>query len=385
MLALLLLLVASALERGLVALQHGQLQEARAELEEAARLDPKNPYVFSSLAETYLRLRDTAKAASAAETAEKMAAGNPLVSHALAMYYSEAGQFVHAGRLEQTFAGSPKADPQAWERAAGLYLEGGDAASAVSAADKAVAAHPSPVSEDMLGRALIATGHVDQGLSHLAAAWAGAKANPQISFDYAQILLEKQDFTRAAEVVSAGLGTHPDNAQLTLALGVARYGQRRFDDAIVAFLKVVTIDPRIPQPYRFLGEMLDQAGSRLGEITQASEIWAAQNPKNARAQLLLAKVRLARDPADPTAESLLRRSIALDAGDWEAHYELGVLLASRRDYKGAAAELARCEALAPKQPMPHYHLARVYDRLGEPERAKAEREIHQRLTGSSPK
>jgi hypothetical protein len=34
-----------------------------------------------------------------------------------------------------------------------------------------------------------------------------------------------------------------------------------------------------------------------------------------------------------------------------------------------------------KQAMPHYHLARVYDRLGNAEGAKAERELHEKLTG----
>jgi Flp pilus assembly protein TadD len=77
---------------------------------------------------------------------------------------------------------------------------------------------------------------------------------------------------------------------------------------------------------------------------------------------------------------LLERSISLDSKDWESHYELGLLLSNKHDYQGAARELKRSIDLNPKEAMPHYHLARVYDRLGQPEQAKAEREIHQRLT-----
>ena len=106
---------------------------------------------------------------------------------------------------------------------------------------------------------------------------------------------------------------------------------------------------------------------------------ASDNPKNAQAQLLLAKALLVNDPQDARAEGLLRKSIALDSSSWEAHYELGVLLAAKRNYRNAAAELARASELAPQQAMPHYHLARVYDRLGDTERAKAEREKHQEL------
>ncbi len=291
MLFLLLLLLASdpkaLLRQGLVALQHNQLTEARSALEEASRLDPRNPYVWSSLAETYLRLNEPDKAESSAAEAGKWGATNPVVTRALGMFY----------------------------------------------------------------------------------------------FKDAQQLLRKEDFTHAADVLETALKSDANNTQLVLALGVARYGQRRFDDAIVEFLQVIKIDPSIEQPYLFLGRILDQAGSHLPEITKDYQDWAAKNPTNAKAQLVLAKALLAANARDPKAEDLLRRSIALDGNDWESHYELGVLLAVKHQYPAAAAELTRSIELDPKQAMTHYHLARVYDRLGEPDKAKAEREVHQRLTG----
>jgi len=292
LLFLLLLLLASdpeaLLKQGLVALQHNQLQEARSALEEASRADANNPYVWVSLAQTYLRLGDATKAESSAAKAGKLGAANPVVAHALGMFY----------------------------------------------------------------------------------------------FEDAQTLLRKEDFTHAADVLSTGLKTDPGDARLVLALGVARYGQRRFDDAIVQFLQAIQIDPAIPQPYLFLGRMLDQAGPRLPEITKDYETWAAKNPQNAKAPLLFAEALLAAGVHDSRAEDLLRRSIALDGGDWESHYQLGVLLASKHRYPQAAAELTRSAELDPKQAMTHYHLARVYDRLGEPDRAKEERQIHQQLTNA---
>jgi Flp pilus assembly protein TadD len=275
----------ASLQRGLVALQQGQLTEARTALEEASRAAPNNPYVWSSLAETYLRLEEPAKASSAAGTAEKLGGKNQVIHQALGMFY----------------------------------------------------------------------------------------------FEFGQRLLQKQDFTQAANVLDGALRTHPKDPQLLLALGVARYGQRRFDDAADRFLQVIQVDPTIEQPYFFLGKMLDQAGPHLDQISKAYESWAARNPNNPQAQLLLAKARLVSDSQDTKAESLLEKSISLDATNWEAHYELGVLFAAKRSYREAAGELSRASELDPKQPMPHYHLARVYDRLGEAERAKAEREMHQAL------
>jgi tetratricopeptide (TPR) repeat protein len=276
------------LQQGLLALQQGHFAEARSILEQASGIDSANPYIWTSLAETYLRLGEPRKAEASAETAGKFAAGNQVVGHALSMFY----------------------------------------------------------------------------------------------FEYAQQLLRKEDFTHAAEILNTSLQTDPRNAQLVLALGVARYGQRRFDDAIVQFLQVIGIDATIEQPYVFLGRILDQAGPHLPEITKDYETWAVKNPTNAKAFLLWAKALLAADARDVKAEELLQRSIALDPSDWESHYELGVLLAGKRQYPQAAVELTRSIELDPKRAMTHYHLARVYDRLGEPDRAKAEREIHQRLTGT---
>jgi Flp pilus assembly protein TadD len=294
------------LKQGLIALQQGKVAEARADLEQASRIEPKNPYVWSSLAQAYLKSNEPKLAAAAAETAEEIGGRNPVVSHALAIYYSEVGQLSRAAKLDA-----------------------------------------------------------------------------QIAFGCTKQLLERGDFTQAADIARAGLDGHPQDAQLILALGVARYGQRRFDDAVEQFLQVIRIDPRIEQPYVFLGNMLDQAGRHLGEITKAYEAWAARDPRSAKAQLLLAKALLAADSHDMHAEALLRKSIALDQSGWEAHYELGALLEGKHDYQSAAKELEHSIELDPKQPMAHYHLARVYDRLGEPEKAQAERDAHDRLTAGS--
>jgi Flp pilus assembly protein TadD len=327
---LLLLLVtdpkqaALLVQEGLRALQHGQLTQAQDALEQASRLDPDNAYAWASLAETYLRLKHPEQAAAAARSAEKVGSENPVVTHALAIFYTESGEPARAFALAQT------AENQ----------------------------QPSPANQRLLA---------------------------QTGFDYAQVLLRHQDFTHAADVISSAMQADPQNAQLTLALGVARYGQRRFEDAVQAFLEVTHIDPVIEQPYVFLGRMLDQAGSHLGEITTLYETWASRNPQNAKAQLLLAKALIASDGHNQRAETLLRRSIELNPNDWEPHYELGVLLANQHRYQQSAAELTRSIELDPKQPMPHYHLARVYDRLGQPDRAKGERQLHERLTAPTPR
>jgi len=298
------------LRQGLSALQRGDLAEAREDLEQASESDPRNPYVWSSLAETYLRLQDRDKALSAAGKAEKLGGDNPVLVHALGMFYLNAGD-------------------------------------------------------------------LDTGLK-----FAKRAADAHLSFEYANALLHQEDFTRAADVITAALAQHPKDAQLTLALGVTRYGQRRFDDAIDLFLRTIELQPDALQPYVFLGKMLDQAGARLPKITTDFERWAAANPDSGVAQLLLAKALLASDEHSPRAADLLQRAVNLEPDNWEAHYQYGAVLESKHDYQAAATQLSTATQLAPNEAMPHYHLARVYDRLGESEKAREQREIHSRLTNT---
>ena len=359
------------------------MQEAREQLEQASKLDPENPYAWTSLAETYHRLKDSRRAVAAAKSAEKVGSQDPIVCHALAMFYSESGEIGTAARFEAQFAESPKSDAEATARAANLYLQAADTASAISLARKSVLRQPSAAHEDLLGRALVASGQLPEGIQHLRNAFQLAPADAGIAFDYAQTLLRKQDFGAAADALESALAAHPDDAQLVLAMGVARYGQRRFDDCAVLLLRVIKLDPRIEQPYAFLGKMMDQASSHLPEITEAFRAWTDRDPQNAKAAFLLAKAILATGGNDQQAEALLRRSISIDNERWESRYELGVLEIKKHRYQEALTELTRSADLNPNEPTPHYQLSRVYDRLGQPEKAESERSIHGKLTAAA--
>jgi tetratricopeptide (TPR) repeat protein len=87
------------LRRGLVALENNKLTEAKLSLEQASRLQPANPRVWMALAQTYLRSKQTGPANAAAKRAEALAADSPVIQHALAIYYSETGDFTKATEM----------------------------------------------------------------------------------------------------------------------------------------------------------------------------------------------------------------------------------------------------------------------------------------------
>ena len=183
---------------GLTALQSGDLAAAQSNLEAASKVAPRDGRVWVALSQTYWRLHKDAEAEEAAGKAAVLAPEDPVVLQSLAIYYSETKQPLKAARAQAKFSAKVPENGAAGERAAELY------------------------------------------------------------FDAARPLLDQQKFAEAIVVLKEAVARLPKSAQLELALGVAYYGLRRFDEAADAFLRTIEIAPETEQPYTFLGRILDQ-------------------------------------------------------------------------------------------------------------------------------
>jgi tetratricopeptide (TPR) repeat protein len=201
-------------------------------------------------------------------------------------------------------------------------------------------------------------------------------------FEAAQPLLKRQAFADAIGILEAGKAKLGSNAQIELALGVAYYGLRRFDDAAGAFLKTAELAPGIDQPYVFLGKMLEQVPDRLPEITRLFVGYQNAHADNATGYLLHARALDAQSLRSDEAEALVRKSLALQDHDASAHFELGTLLDRKQQFADAAREFERTVSLDPTDAAAHYRLARDYDRLGKHEEARRERERHASMVQS---
>ncbi|MBV9946078.1 MAG: tetratricopeptide repeat protein [Myxococcales bacterium] len=80
-------------------------------------------------------------------------------------------------------------------------------------------------------------------------------------------------------------------------------------------------------------------------------------------------VQAAKEGQRERATSTLREAVALDAGLWEARYDLGVLLTGAGDLAGAEGELASAARLAPESQEVAVALAEVRRRRGEQRQA----------------
>jgi Flp pilus assembly protein TadD len=325
MLAVLLVLLAAAstfddsFRAGLLALQRGDLAAAQTSLEAASKLAPRDGRVWVALSQTYWRQHKNAEAEESAGKAASLAPEDPAVLQSLAIYYSETGQTLKAAQAQAKYSGKAPENSGARDRAIELYFQ---------------ASRP---------------------------------------------LLDQQKFAEAEAVLKEGATRLPQSAQLELALGVACYGLRRFDEAADAFLRTIEIAPETEQPYTFLGKILDQIPSRLPQVTQRAAAYEAAHPESAAGYLLHAKALDAQSMEPETALRLLEKSLTINAGDASAHFEKGTVLDRLQRFAEAAAEFERAAQLAPSDPATHYRLARDYDRMGKHEAAQAEREKHAQL------
>lgn len=307
---------------GLIALQGNQLEAAEEKLAAAAKLQPGNGRVWVALARTYWKRHEAGKAEDAAEQAARFGSGDGVVLQNLATYYAEAGDRLKAADAQARYAALHADDQDASARAAALY------------------------------------------------------------FEATQPLLREQKFAAALEVLTNARKRLGRDAQIELAMGVAYYGLRRFDEAAGAFLDTIALAPDAEQAYLFLGRMLDSIPARLPEVTRRFAQFEAAHPADDRGYLLHAKALDAQGVEPETARKLLEQAIRMDASDAAAHVELATLLERMRRYPEAAAEFERAEALDANDPATHYHLARLYDRLNRPGEAAAQRQVHATLTAA---
>ena len=370
----------NTLRAGLEALHGNNLPAARARLEEAARIQPANPQVWMGLAQTYWKLKLPDLARSAAAKAESAAPESPLVLHGLAYFYSETGDPARAAPLEAHYAEKAPSDRDAFPRAMDLYLQAKQPKPAIALAARALALEDRADVHELLGEAYEMEDQPENAAREMRNAIKLNAYEESYYFGLAQLYLRHRNAEAAVETLQEGRKIFARSAQLELALGVAYYGLRRFSDSADCFLRTIRIAPDVKQPYVFLGRMLDQAEDRLPQVTEAYAALVKSQPDDYLASFLYGKALSMASGDRRQIETLFRKSIALKGDFWESHYELGILLERGHDFGGAAGELQRAIELSPNSPTPHYHLARVYERLGRKDEAAAEHAAHERLS-----
>jgi tetratricopeptide (TPR) repeat protein len=124
--------------------------------------------------------------------------------------------------------------------------------------------------------------------------------------------------------------------------------------------------------------LLPDATGRLPEIIGLLRSYCDRHQSAIGLHLLAVAVSL--ESAESTEpEGLLQKSISVRTDYWPAHYALHEILFDQRKWNEAAAELEKTIELNPEHGAAHFRLAQVYARLGDRERAAAERRKHNEI------
>ncbi|MDP9170457.1 MAG: tetratricopeptide repeat protein [Acidobacteriota bacterium] len=366
--------------RGLQELNSQNLPAARADLRASSERQPANPRVWIALAQTYRKLKEPALAVEAAAKAEKFGADDAVTLHSLAIFYSEQGSFAKAGDMEARYAAK---DPAAVTRAMAHYLAAGQPRKAIDLALATPAWEQRADLRNLLGKAYEADGQILKTIPELREAVQLNPGEESYYFDLMQVLFTHYNFDVAIQIGEIARRRFPRSAQLALATGVAYYGGNRPGDAVTAFLETIALDPTIEQPYLFLSSTLNSAPDKVPEITARFADFEQRNPKSYLGYFLHAKGLSAQLIEPALAETLLRKSIALNGRFWEAHYNLGILLSKRGAMPEAEREFRRATELNPKDSSAHYHLFRALAALGRTKEAEAELAVQRRVSAEA--
>jgi tetratricopeptide (TPR) repeat protein len=342
----------SLVEEGQTALTRNDFAAAQRSLEQATRLEPGSAPAWFLLCQAYSRQGNAKAALAAAGKASQLAGKDAAILYNVGLF----------------------------------YLGAGHPDDSIAAGHRALALEKSYEVRNLLARAYEAKRDWPHAIAEYEEARRVSPYSEEAIFNLAQAHLKAQDFAGAIAVLDQGRKIHDKSPQLELAAGVAYYGQRQFGNAVDRFLRVMQLAPDVPQPYFFMGRVLEHAANRIPEVIERAIHFERTHPESPLGYVLHARALILQSPPagfPPEAEEaykLLEKALSIKQDLPEAHYLLGLLLDRKGDHAGAATEFERSIALSPRDPAPHFRLARAYERLGRKEDAARERALHSKLS-----
>jgi len=204
-------------------------------------------------------------------------------------------------------------------------------------------------------------------------------------FAWGSELLGHRAIWQAKEVFEAGAKAYPHSARMLTALGAALFAGALYEDAARRLCEASDLQPTETKPYIFMGEVEIAAPSSLPCTETKLKRFVQMQPSNAIANLYYAisywkehGKRVDPETLD-VVETHLQRAVKVDPKCSEAYLQLGVLNASRADFKTASEYYRQAIAADAQSTEAHYRLGVAYDRLGEREKAADEFRIHDEL------
>jgi len=182
----------------------------------------------------------------------------------------------------------------------------------------------------------------------------------------------------AAEEAEAATKEDPESLGAWALLGRARYAEKRWADALVAFrrgLGIAPEEPRLIASAAICHFELHEYGDAVPLFQRSAE----RDPSYGKPHLYLARIAAERGEIEE-AELEFRAAASLDPGEPLAHYFLGLHLFKQGRHEESAAAFRACLVASPDLPSAHLNLGLSLTRLGKTEEGRQHLDRFKRLT-----
>ena len=343
--------------RGLIALEEGDVDGAIAQFERAIEKGAQGGEVRLNLARAFLEKGDYERAlAVAAEVLRQ----DPRNKQAEAL---TAGCFIKQGRLplaEERLRRAIAIDPSfhlARSKLGEVLMKQGRDDEALAEFEQAVAIAPlSPVEFNNIGNLHRKRGRIDRAMQAYRDA---LRADPQYVGAYNNLglcLQEKGRLREAAALYEKALAIREENPILRNSLGTLRALQGDKEGALTEMRRAVVANPEWPVAQGNLTTLLFEMG-RMAEARGEFERWVKIEPDNLEARLGSALTLLAAQQPD-AAVAQLEEVLKRDPANLRANVALGEVLMRSGDLARAQVHLEAAARSGEK-------VARVFNSLGE--------------------
>jgi tetratricopeptide (TPR) repeat protein len=369
---------------GLVYAAQSQNDKANEHLEKAVRLKPDSATARTNLGNNLLRLGKFDLAEQQFKRAAALAPQDYEANHNLGEFYARSNKIAEAVPL---FERAQRIDPSAYDNGYDLalaYLLTGRLRDARQIIHNLAKQKDTAELHNLLGEVEEKDGNFVAAANEFQAA---AHMDPSESniFDWGCELLLHRTLEPAIEVFRQGTERYPDSARMAIGLGMALYSLGKYDEAVKSLLRAADLNPGDPRGYPFLSGAFDSSPNQAEEVIERFRRFAELQPKNGQAVFYYAmslwKGKRSQDPNLDLnqIEALLKKSIALDPGLADAHFQLANLYSDQRQYAVAIPQYLKARELNPDLADVHYRLAQAYVRTGEKDAAQKEFRVYQQL------
>ncbi len=291
--------------------------------------------------------------------ASRFVAGSQTNRTALDLSRYEFDSQTHQASVTSLWRDNVLATPNQWQLAGGAALRAGECDVALSDFDAALELKPrDPLLLFGQGRARECLGDHDGALQ----AWRAANAGPWFS-QQALAQLRAGDTDAALYFAQQAVELDSGSAQVFQVLGETLRSQQRYDEAITAFDRAVTLQPGVGEHEYFLARTLADAGRWDEGLQRCAQVIEQQMPRRIPACQML--YGLYYETHLDYAQAAQWYEIASRSSDPVALQGLGRMQLAQGDVSAATQTLARAVQQTPDSADVQIELARAYRMLGQ--------------------